>query len=808
MKISYKLIQQYINCPLSPEELGEKLTMAGLEVGAVEKIGGNLSLCVVGQILEINPHPQADRLTVCRVNAGAEDLTIVCGAKNMKAGDKVPVALINCKLPGGFTIKRSKLRGVVSEGMMCSETELGLSDESSGLLILPEDAPIGAEIASYLGLDDAVLEVELTPNRGDCLSIRGIVREISALTGKKSNKILVDPNEEGEKIDDLVTIEIVDPDLCPRYTARLISGVTIGPSPLWLVQRLKFIGLRSINNVVDVTNFVMMEWGQPLHAFDYDLIQGRKIIVRRAKDNEKIVTLDKVERLLTPLNLVIADAERPVALAGVMGGANTEVSDQTVNILLESALFNPAQIRRTASFFGLHSEASHRFERGIDPDSVVLALNRAAQLILEVAGGKTAKGVVDIYPRPFQPRTIPLRLSVLKDVLGTQVPQERVLGILHDLDFQVTQTDENNLTVVVPPFRWDIEREIDLIEEIARIYGYSNIPLAFPAAALSPEQKTKPKDFETKIRNVLVGLGFCEAINFSFISGKILDDLPAIDPSLSSGIGSSGSGGEGRVYLKNPLAESNNVMRTSLIPGLLENVAYNQNRQIENIRLFEIGKCFFPDNGSLPNEKMILALVMQGTREPQSWRGNPEPLTFFDVKGVVKALMVGLKVSDYVISPKDTSWLGSSQSACLKDPVLQIGYLGKAGQNILEYFGIEKEVFAVELQVELLKASEKMTLKVIPRYPSVSRDLALIVPDEVTYQEVEQSIWEMGIEILQEIQLFDLYKGEQIPDGKKSLGLSLTYQSLAKTLTDQEVNTVHEKVIDHLSQNFCASLRE
>jgi len=808
MKISYKLIQQYINCPLSPEELGEKLTMAGLEVGAVEKIGGNLSLCVVGQILEINPHPQADRLTVCRVNAGAEDLTIVCGAENMKAGDKVPVALINCKLPGGFTIKRSKLRGVVSEGMMCSETELGLSDESSGLLILPEDAPIGAEIASYLGLDDAVLEVELTPNRGDCLSIRGIVREISALTGKKSNKILVDPNEEGEKIDDLVTIEIVDPDLCPRYTARLISGVTIGPSPLWLVQRLKFIGLRSINNVVDVTNFVMMEWGQPLHAFDYDLIQGRKIIVRRAKDNEKIVTLDKVERLLTPLNLVIADAERPVALAGVMGGANTEVSDQTVNILLESALFNPAQIRRTASFFGLHSEASHRFERGIDPDSVVLALNRAAQLILEVAGGKTAKGVVDIYPRPFQPRTIPLRLSVLKDVLGTQVPQERVLGILHDLDFQVTQTDENNLTVVVPPFRWDIEREIDLIEEIARIYGYSNIPLAFPAAALSPEQKTKPKDFETKIRNVLVGLGFCEAINFSFISGKILDDLPAIDPSLSSGIGSSGSGGEGRVYLKNPLAESNNVMRTSLIPGLLENVAYNQNRQIENIRLFEIGKCFFPDNGSLPNEKMILALVMQGTREPQSWRGNPEPLTFFDVKGVVKALMVGLKVSDYVISPKDTSWLGSSQSACLKDPVLQIGYLGKAGQNILEYFGIEKEVFAVELQVELLKASEKMTLKVIPRYPSVSRDLALIVPDEVTYQEVEQSIWEMGIEILQEIQLFDLYKGEQIPDGKKSLGLSLTYQSLAKTLTDQEVNTVHEKVIDHLSQNFCASLRE
>ena len=804
MKISHKLIQQYINCSLSPEELGEKLTMAGLEVGAVEKKGVDLSHCVVGQILEINPHPQADRLTVCRVNVGAKDLTIVCGARNMKAGDKVPVALINCTLPGGFTIKKSKLRGVVSEGMMCSEKELGFSDESSGLMILPPDAPIGVEIASYLELDDAVLEVELTPNRGDCLSVRGIVREIAALTGEKPKKIVVDPAEEGEKVENLVSIEITAPDLCPRYTARVVSGITTGPSPVWLVQRLKSIGLRSINNVVDVTNFVMMEWGQPLHAFDYDLIEGRKIIVRRAADNEKIVTLDNVERSLTSRNLVIADAMRPVALAGVMGGANTEVSAQTTNVLLESALFDPVQIRRTASFFGLHSEASHRFERGIDPDSVVLALNRAAQLILEVAGGKTAKGVIDIYPKPFLPRTIFLRLSVLKNVLGTEVPQERVFGILQDLDFHVTRTDENTLTVCVPPLRWDIEREIDLIEEIARIYGYSNIPLKLPAAALSPEQKTKPKDFEIKIRNVLIGLGFCEAINFSFISGKMLDDLPAIDPSLSLA-----KDGGGRVYLKNPLIEGGNVMRTSLIPGLLENVAYNQNRQIENIRLFEIGKCFFPgNNGSLPNEKMILALVMQGTREPRSWRGSPDPLTFFDAKGVVKALMASLRISDYVLSPKDAPWLGSYQAACLKDPVQPIGFLGKVGQNILEYFGIEKEVFAVEMQIEHLKPSQKLTLNLIPRYPSVSRDVALIVPDEVSYQEVEQSIWEMNMEILQEIQLFDLYRGEQIPAGKKSMGLSLTYQSLARTLTDQEVNTLHEKVIDQLSQKFCASLRE
>ncbi|MEW5801590.1 MAG: phenylalanine--tRNA ligase subunit beta [bacterium] len=800
MKISYKLIQQYINCPLSPEELSEKLTMAGLEVGAVEKKGDDLSRCVVGQIREINPHPQADRLTVCRTDVGTEVLTIVCGARNMKVGDKVPVAQVNCTLPGGFTIKKSKLRGVISEGMMCSEKELGLSEESAGLMILPADAPIGAEIASYLGLGDAVLEVELTPNRGDCLSMRGIVREIAALTGEKPERMEVNPVEEGEDVQDFISIEIKDPDLCPRYAARLISGVTIGPSPVWLVQRLKSLGIRSINNVVDVTNFVMMEWGQPLHAFDYDLIQGKKIIVRRGKENEKIVTLDNVERELTPQNLVIADANRPVAVAGVMGGANTEVSEKTRNILLESAFFTPIQIRRTAQRFGLHSEASHRFERGVDPEGSVWALNRAAQLILDTAGGKAARGVIDVYPAPFSPRTIILRLAVLKDVLGTQVPQEKVVRILQDLDFSVTRIDQKSLDVCVPAFRWDIEREIDLIEEVARIYGYSNIPVSYPSTALSPEQKTKSKDFEAKIRNVLIGLGFYEAINFSFICGQLLNDLPAIDPSLDHG---------GRVYLKNPLVEGNNVLRTSLLPALLENVAYNQNRQIENIRLFELGACFFPgNNGSLPNEKTMLAMVMQGTRQPRSWRGKSDPLTFFDLKGVVKALMVGLRILDYAISPKDTPWLGSSQAACLKVPTQTVGFFGRVGRDILEYFGIEKEVFALELQVELLKASEKMTLRPIPKYPSVSRDLALIVPEEVTYQEVEQSIWEMDIDILQQIHLFDLYRGEQIPEGKKSMGLSLIYQSLIRTLTDQEVNVIHEKIIDHLSKKFYASLRE
>ncbi|MEW6380774.1 MAG: phenylalanine--tRNA ligase subunit beta [bacterium] len=797
MKISYKLIQRYIDCPLNPEELAEKLTMAGLEVGSLEKKGSGLSCCVIGQILTIDPHPQADRLTVCQVNIGAGISTIVCGAHNMKAGDKVPVALPNCRLPAGLVIKRSKLRGVVSEGMMCSEKELGLSEESAGLMILPADAPIGEEVVSYLGLDDTILEIELTPNRGDCLSVRGIVREIAALTGVKPKESKIDFPEQEGPVQDLVSIEIRDPDLCPRYTARIISDVTIGPSPRWLAEQVQSFGLRSINNVVDITNLVMMEWGQPLHAFDYDLIEGKQVIIRRAREGERIVTLDTVERQLTPQNLVIADANRPIALAGVMGGANTEVSGQTKTILLESAFFNPVQIRRTASQFGLHSEASHRFERGIDPDGVVCALNRATQLILAVAGGSAARGVVDIYPRVFSPRTIVLRLPAVRKILGIDVPPEKVFRILHSLDFSISQKDEHTLQVLVPPFRWDIEREIDLIEEIARIYGYENIPVSLPCGAIPSDQKVQFEDTGARIRNILTGLGFCESINFSFISSQILDHFPALCP--SSG---------GRINLRNPLIEGYNAMRTSLIPGLLENVAYNLNRQMDNIRLFELGRCFFPGNdGSSPEEKMMLALVMQGTREPRSWKGKSDSLTFFDLKGLVEALLAGLKVENYTISPRQTPWLGSPLSACLMVGSLVAGSLGKISGDILERFDIGKEVFAIEAQVDLLRPSGQVMAKPIPRYPSISRDMALIISEDVPYQEVEHSIRQMRIDILQGIQLFDLYQGEQIPAGKKSLGLSLTYQSLTRTLTDQEVNAVHEKIIDRLSQKFSASLR-
>jgi len=803
MKISYKLIQQYIDCPLSPEELSEKLTMAGLEVESLEKRGPDLSCCVIGQILDINSHPQADRLTVCRVNTGAGISTIVCGAQNMKPGDKVPVALPGCRLPEGMVIKRSKLRGVVSEGMMCSEKELGLSEESSGLMILPADAPVGRDIVSYLGLDDVILDIDLTPNRGDCLSARGIVREIAALTGVRPKKMVVDFPEQGEPIENLVSIEIRDPDLCPRYTAGVIANLTVAPSPRWLRDQVESFGLRSINNVVDVTNLVMMELGQPLHAFDYDLIQGKRIIVRRAQDGERIITLDNIERQLTSRNLVIADANRPIALAGVMGGANTEVSDQTKTILLESAFFDPVQIRRTANEFGLHSEASHRFERGVDPEGLILALNRATQLILSVAGGFAAKGVIDRYPRVFTPRVVRLRLPMIRKVLGIEVPRDRVIRILEDLECLVSQSDEDTLKVQVPLFRWDIEREIDLIEEIARIYGYDNIPTSLPGGAPSPERKIPFKDIEARIRNILIGLGFCEAINFSFICGQILN-------LLSSPATGSSCLGEGRVRLQNPLVENHDVMRTSLIPGLLENLAYNQNRQIDNIRLFEIGRCFFSSsNGSLPEEKVMLALVMEGTREPRSWKGKPAPLTFFDLKGVVEALMVGLKIDNYAITPAESRWLGSSQSANLMVGDKVVGSLGKVGQSIMEYFDLDKEIFALELLIDSLVSSEaRRGIRPIPRFPSVSRDLALVISEEVPYREIEESIREMRIEILEDIQLFDLYRGAQIPAGKKSLGLSLTYRSSTRTLTDQEVNKVHERVINQLSQKFSASLRE
>ncbi len=798
MRISYKFLQEYIDCSLSPQALAEKLIMAGLEVNAIEKTGPDLDNCLVGQILEINPHPNADRLTVCKVDVGTEIVTIVCGANNMKAKDKVPVALVGCRLPGDFLIKKSKIRGETSQGMMCSEKELNLSEEASGLMILPADAPIGNAITSYLGLDDIILDLELTPNRGDCFSVRGIIREISALTGEKPKEVHYDFSEEGEKIKDILSIQIDSPDLCPRYAAKVISGVSIGPSPLWLVQRLRSFGLRSVNNVVDVTNFVMMEWGQPLHAFDYDLIQGKKIIVRRAEEKEKLITLDDLERILTSENLVIADSQRPIALAGVMGGANTEVSENTGNILLESAFFDPSSIRRTANIFGLHSEASHRFERGIDPEGTIQSLNRAAQLILQLAGGKAAQGIIDVYPTTIPHRLISLEIVKVKKVLGVDVTEEKIINILQGLNFIVQKIDENKIQVQVPLFRWDVERDVDLIEEIARIYGYHNIPVNLPRNSLSPNKKTKLRDFETKIKIVFSGFGFSEAINYSFISEKVLDDLADLDGAPLE-----------RIRLKNPLTEDQNIMRTSLMPGLCKNIAYNLNRQVANIHLFEVGRCFFSSQTTnLPVEKMKLGVIMQGSSAPQSWRGKAVPLSIFDIKGVVDALMETLCITDYAILPNKTKWLGSHQSCTITVKGRLAGFLGKVGKKIIKYFDINQDIYALELDVDALKISENKHVSPLPKYPSVVRDLAIIISEDFSYQELEKSIREMDLKILRKVFLFDVYKGEQIASGKKSFGLSFTYQSLKKTLTDKEVNNVHGKIIELLKKKFQASLRE
>lgn len=800
MKISYKLIQEYLDCSQPPESLAERLTLAGLEVGGIEKITFEVSRCVIGQILEINPHPNADRLTVCIVNVGVEVLTIVCGAKNMKATDKVPVALIGCVLPGGFQIKESKIRGVASYGMICSEKELNLSEGAEGLMILPAGAPIGMELASYLNLNDVILELELTPNRGDCFSIRGIAREIAAITSKKLKVPTISFPEEGGPIKEAVSIQVEDSSLCPRYSARIIWGVIIGPSPMWLVHRLKALGLRSINNVVDVTNYVLMELGQPLHAFDYDLIHGRQIIVRSAGEGEQLVTLDQAERKLTTANLVIADLDRPIALAGVMGGAGTEVSAQTRNILLESALFDQISIRRTANYHGLHTEASHRFERGIDPEGVIYALNRATELIHEVAGGKVAQGMIDLYPHPFQAKVILLRLSRLGKMLGLEIAKDRVVQICQDLGFSVHLQSDQELKVTVPVFRWDIEQEVDLIEEIARIQGYDTIPMMLPKGAISSDKKTKKRDFETWVRNFFIGLGFSEVINYSFISGEAVKNLPSLKP---------GSLPEEGIYLRNPLTEEQNLMRSSLMFGLCQNIAYNHHRQRENIWLFEVGTCFDRSpNGALPNERKMLGAVVEGLRLPGSWREKNKSFTIFDLKGVIESFLNALGVDEYRLSTFESGWLGSSLSCIILVNNRPCGLMGRIGDQLLDHFDIRGEVFALEINLDLLNISKKCLVKPVPKYPSVLRDLAAIVPESVSYQAVEQSIQSMKIDILQDVSLFDVYRGGQIPEGKKSFGLSLTYQSLERTLTDKEVNMLHDKVINHLSETFQAFLRE
>ena len=797
MNVSIKWLKEYVDFDLSPEALAERLLMLGMEIESIKQLGEGLDRVVVGRINAVQNHPQADKLVLCNVDVGSStDAQIVCGAPNAREGLVAPVALIGAQLPNGLTIKRAQIRGEESQGMLCSELELAISDEASGLMELPNDTQIGAPLVEALGLDDVVLELEITPNRPDCLSMIGVAREISVTTGNPLRLPEVNVQQGLTDIQDLTSVTIEAPDLCPRYAARVIRGVKISPSPAWLQHRLESIGIGTINNIVDITNYVLMEYGHPLHAFDYHRLAENRIVVRRAKPGETLKTIDAEERELTPDMLVIADAENPVALAGVMGGFDSEITDQTVDVLLESAYFHPPNIRKTSKALGMHTEASHRFERGADPEGVIPAINRAAQLIAEIAGGEICAGIIDVYPGKREAINIKLRPERVNFVLGTEIAADQICDILTRLGFVVSDTFE----VTAPTFRPDVGQEIDLVEEIARVHGFDNIPTTLPRGDI-PIPKADPKEsLREEIKTYLLQYGMMEAMNYAFYHPDVFDRirLASTDPLRQA------------VQIANPLSEDQSIMRTTLLPSLLANAQRNRNHQINDVQFFECSKVFIPNGkGEYPNEPERVAGIIAGNLGAGVYGDPLRPADFFDIKGVVEGMLDRCGISDYTIAHTDHPTFHPGRRAEIHVEAKTLCVFGEAHPEVLENYDLPHKAYLFELDFEkLLDAAEPMKqFEAIPIYPSVNRDLAIVLDADTPASQPTEIIESAGGELVSSLHLFDVYTGEQVPEGKKSLAFAIEYRSRTETLTDETVDRVHGGILERLEQELGATLR-
>ena len=797
MNVTLNWLKTYIDFKFSPSELADRLTMLGIEVESIKQLGAELEGVVVGSVTSIRPHPNADKLILCQVDTGeTEELQIVCGAPNVREGMLAPVATIGATLPAGFTIKRAKLRGETSQGMLCSEKELGLSEDAAGLMELPTDISLGTPLSEVLGLDDVVFELEITPNRPDCLSLIGVAREVRAETGHSLKLPTVDLKECETNIRDLTSVTIDAPDLCPRYAARVIQGVKVAESPAWLQQRLESVGVGVINNIVDITNFVLMEYGQPLHAFDYHKLTENRIVVRRARNDERITTLDEVERQLTPDMLVIADAAKPVALAGIMGGYDSEITEVTCDVLLESAYFNPSSVRATAKALGVSTEASYRFERGADPGAVPPALDRAAQLIAELAGGTICEGTVDVYPGQQPLTKIRLRPDRVNFVLGTAIEAAEMVQILNRLGFDVDAAADD-YQVTVPTFRSDVTREIDLIEEIARVYGYDNIPTTLPKGDI-PVPATDPKtEVRRRIKRFLLAAGVMEAVNYSFCHPNCLDKirLEANDPLRDA------------LPLRNPLSPEMSVLRTTLMPGLLENAQHNRNHQIDTIALFEIGSVFIRDGGEKEPERVTGVLAGQiGEGIYSNPYRDPD---FFDIKGLVEGMLEVCSIVDYTLQKTDMPTFHPGRNAEVLLKGRRVGTFGEVHPEVLENYDLPYKAYLFEFDLEGLVDTATFTKRFEPItiYPKVARDLAIVVDKELLSDMPTELIYATGGDTVDSVRLFDVYEGEQVPEGKKSLAYTITYHSATETLTDKAVNALHDKVVKRLNRELGAELR-
>ena len=841
MKVTLNWLKQYVDFNWSPEELTERLTMLGLEVEGVQKLGGEFAGIVVAQILTRDPVPGSDKLSVCKVNDGTGERTIICGAQNHKPGDKVPLILPNFALPlkpgdkEPFVIKERKVFGITSQGMMCSPQELGLPDNVDGLLILPADAKIGQPFAEYLGRSgsDVVYDLEVTPNRPDLNSVVGIAREIAAVTGNplKVPEINVGQasslsstskkSETGKmpvlRCNDLISVRIEDSELCPRYTARVVKGVKIGPSPEWLRTTLEKVGIRSINNVVDVTNFVMLEIGQPLHAFDYHLIavgqasslsqtSGKKngdrqdacptIIIRRAKEGEKFKTLDNQERVLSKEMLLIADEQKGIALAGVMGGQNTEINDSTKDVLIESAYFTPVNIRRTSKQLGLRSESSYRFERGADVGISDWASRRCAQLILETAGGQLAEGVVDVYPKKAEPKQITLHFAKTKDLLGVGISHQEQVSFLTKLGLEVAEQTPGICTFKIPTWRVDLKREVDLIEEVERLYGLEKIPATPPRGAHGTNEFDSVYDHITEARRILTGLGLNEAQGQTLIAkSEVRSQKP-----------------EEIVSLANPLSSDMDVLRPSLLPGLIHSLRHNVSRKNYDVALFEIGRVFSLQNGATKEERRV-AIALTGQRALNFWSGDDRDAKFdaFDLKGLLEEFLESFGIRGVTFARRNESHSLFLESATVAlGGKLPLGEFGQLQPVLAKKYDLRDAVLLAELNLDQLLARRNpaKNFKPLPQFPSSRRDVAMLVPESVTHDAVLQTVKQTKPANLESVELFDVFRGKNIPDGQKSLAYAFTYRATDKTLTDAEVNSAHTKIVEALKSQLKATVRE
>ncbi|NIK76134.1 phenylalanyl-tRNA synthetase beta chain [Paenibacillus castaneae] len=813
MNVSYKWLNEYIDLSgFTGAELAEKMTRGGIEIDVVESRNKGVTGVVVGYVKSKEKHPDADKLNVCKVDVGTgEELQIVCGAKNVDAGQLVPVAVIGAVLPGDFKIKRAKLRGVESQGMICSAKELGLDekmlpkDQQEGILVLPASTKIGTPIVEVLGIDDEVLELDLTPNRSDCLSMIGVAYEIGALTGREVRLPNATINHSSVRTDSLVSVTVSAPEQCSHYTARYIKHVKIGESPLWLQNKLIAAGMRPINNVVDVTNFVMLEYGQPLHAFDADKIPGGRIDVRLANAGETLVTLDDQERKLEPHMLVITDGVQPIGLAGVMGGASTEVTGETVNILLESAKFDGGTVRKTSRQLGLRSESSVRFEKEVDPDRVIPALDRAASLIAELAEGLVTEGIVEAAAAEAQPSKVAVSLNKINGYLGTELSRLEVQTIFDRLHFGYELSDSDVFTVAVPTRRGDITRAVDLIEEVARLHGYDNIPTTLIHGDVVPGSLTKPQAIRRELRKRLSDAGLHEVVNYSFTGPARTKLFPALAEHTHA------------VSLAMPMSEDRSVLRKTLIPQLLETAAYNRNRKNDSAALFEIGSVFHTDEEQLthlPQEKHRFAALLTGNRSEAQWNAKAVQYDFYDAKGILETVFAALGLTasvNYEAAQPEHFHPGRTAAVLIdtaKGPEV-IGYVGQL-HPALQLEEDLADTYVLEIGLDLLYelAGSEIEYKVLPRYPAMQRDIAVVVDQEVAAGKLTDSVWSIAGELLESVRIFDVYTGEKLGAGKKSVALSLIYRHGERTLTDEEVTELHGKVVAQLEQSFAAELRK